>query len=204
MIKHLLAIAFALLCGLAFALTPAQLATLRADINADATLSALANNGDTAIDIAAAYNATSNPAMSVWRTDAPVNDIYDAIDWTKYTPNDLADVTVIFSNRVLLVQTKQMNLQNMLTGRTTLNASKANIRAGLRDAVTALPSGTGGALVSPGGTGGATVLQACIRTATRAEKLFAGAPATTGPTTANLLVFEGAITAQDVSQARAN
>ena len=128
--------------------------------------------------------------------------IYDAIDWSKYTPSDAADGTAIQTNRLLSIQAKQMNLQNMLQGRDTIDASKANIRAGLRDAVTQLPAGASGAMVASGGTSGSAVLAACMRKATRFEKLFSTGPVTTGSTSANLLVLEGQLSSDDAQTAR--
>lgn len=181
-------------------LTAAQYATLKADIlaNADTNTIPLTNAGSNTIT--AMYNAAST--TDVWRTDAPVQGIYDAIDWSKYTPVDAPDGTATCTNRLLSIQTKQMNLQSMLQGRSTVDASKANLRAGLRDAVIALPAGAGGALVAAGGVGGVTVLTACTRKATRFEKLFATQTATTGTVTANLLVLEGALSSDDVQIAR--
>ena len=185
-------------------LTVSQLATLRADINADGALSIIPNNGDGNQLIADAYNALAIPDFFVWMTNVSVQTVLDSITWANYTPVDVADSTAIYTNRLLLIQTKQMNLQTMLTGRDIIDSSKANVRAGLRDAVVALPSGTGGASLSAGGASGATVLSACLRKATRAEKLFSSGPVTTGSTTGNILVFEGKLTYQNVSDARAN
>lgn len=181
-------------------MTPTQLATLKADIlaNADTNTVPMTNAGTE--QIRALYNAPST--TDVWRTDVPVAAIYDAIDWSKYTPSDAADGTAIQTNRLLAIQTKQMNLQNMLQGRERIDASKANLRAGLRDSVTALPAGAAGALVAAGGASGATVLAACVRKATRFEKLFSTGPVTTGSTSANLLVIEGMLTADDAQTAR--
>jgi hypothetical protein len=183
-------------------LTTAQLAALKADILADGTLAAKANNSDGNTDIAIAYNATAVPDFFVWRTDAPVRDIYDAITWANYTPNDAPDGTALFTNRALVIQTKQMNLQNMLQGRQSIDSSKVNIRAGLRDAVISIPSGTGGAAVAAGGASGATVLTACLRKATRAEKLFNTGNSSTGGVTGALFGFEGSLAYQDVQAAR--
>lgn len=182
------------------ALTTAQYAALKADILANSDLNSLpmSNTGHT--EIARLYNLAST--TDVWRTDASVSSIADAINWAAYTPTDLPDTTQIYMSRVLVIQTKQMNLQMMLQGRSTLDASKANIRAGLRDAVTALPSGTAGAAISAAGAGGVTVLNALVRKALRIEKLFMGSTATTGTITANLLVYEGTITPDDVATAR--
>lgn len=138
--------------------------------------------------IAAYYNTAT--ANDIWRTDAPVDDIVDAVSWDKYTPVDVADATALYTNRLLIIQTKQMNLQSMLIGRAIVNAAKANIRGGLRDAVVAIPAGALGANVSPGGASGATVLLACIRKATNAEMVLSTAAATTGNTAARVPLYE--------------
>ncbi len=182
------------------ALTNAQIAALKADILANPDLNSLPLSNLGSIEIARLYNLAST--QDVWRTEAPVNAINDAIDWSKFTPADAADSTAIYTNRVLLIQTKQMNLQSMLQGRTTVDASRANLRAGLRDAVTALPAGAAGASVVAGGAGGVNVLNAMVRKATRFEKLFAGADATTGTVTAKLLVVEGMVSGDEVQTAR--
>lgn len=186
-------------------MTPAQLAAIKADILASPDLSALPNNSDGAFEIARLYNLPASPAFNVWRTDAPVDAILDAVNWSQYTPTDAADNTATYTNRMLAIQTKQMNLQNMVLGRTTINAAKVNIRAGLRDAVIAVPAGAGGASVSPGGASGANVLTACVRPATRIEKLLATASQgsdTTGSTTARVMGFEGSVSYQDIEAAR--
>lgn len=179
------------------ALTNTQLQTLKAAIAAetDATFSAYRDAGSTGL-MAEWLNGVS--ATDVWRTDAPVAAVLDAVSWDKYTPTDAPDGSATFTNRLLAVQTKQMNLQNMLIGRERIDASRANIRAGLRDAVIALPTGAGGSLTTAGGVGGTTVLGACMRKATRAEKVFATTQATTGTSTAFLLGWEGSISDADV------
>lgn len=181
-------------------LTPAQLATLKADILANGDTNTQPNNSAGNLAIQALYNAPS--ATDVWQTAVSVPSIFDAIDWSKFTPVDAADSTVTYTNRLMLIQTKQMNLQSMLQGRATVDASKANLRAGLRDAVIALPAGAAGAAVTAGGAGGSTVLTACTRKANRFEKLFATTQATTGPVTANLLVIEGTVSIDDIQAAR--
>jgi hypothetical protein len=181
-------------------LTTAQITALKADIaaNSDTNIQPMTNAGHAAI--AALYNLPTT--TDVWRTEAPVSVIADAINWASYTPVDVPDGTAAYTNRALVIQTKQMNLQMMLQGRTSVDASKQNIRAGLRDAVTALPAGVSGASVAAGGANGATVLAALTRKALRIEKLFMGSTASTGPVTANLLTYEGAVTADEVATAR--
>lgn len=180
----------------------AQLQALKAYIDADPVLSAIPNTNDGAYQVRDALNALASPTYTVWKTNASVDDIFDAIDFAKYTPTDVADGTALFTNRLLSIQTKQMNLQNMLVGRQTVNASKQNVRAGLRDAVNQLPSGVGGALVSAGGPGGATVLTSLVRPARLVEKILVSGTAQTGTVTAGIMGFEGAISTTDVSDAR--
>lgn len=192
-------------------MTPAQLQTLKTAINGSGTWSAFPNNDDGNFALTAALNQSANPAFSVWRTDAPVADIIDSIDMSKYTPNDTVagsdsgDTLHRKNGWLLTAQTKQMNLQLLLQGRDRLNCSKPNVRAGLRDAVMQLPTGAGGAMTAPGGTGGATVLSVCVRNALEAEKILATASQgsdTTGTVTARVLGYEGAVSPSDVQQSR--
>ena len=196
------------LCGLAQAQSlPAALRpALAAHINANtdpAVVAARANGQDN--EIARLYNLTAAPAFPLWRTDASVDAIIDSITWAGYTPNDKVastDTDPALSRKIgwlLEIQVKQMNLQLMLQGRSSINCSKATLRAGLRDAVIQVPSGASGAATSPGGANGATVMTACTRNARVVEKALAGAQETTGTVTANLVGFEGTITAEDVA-----
>ena len=75
-------------------MTPAQLTTLKAAIVANATWNAFPLNTDGAFAIAKLLNVTASPVQNLWRTNVPVADVFDAIDWTKYTPADAADTTV--------------------------------------------------------------------------------------------------------------
>lgn len=179
-------------------MTPQQLATLKADILADPVLSALPMNSDGAFDIAAAYNAF-DAAFMVYRTAMPTQEIFDQIVWANLTPSDTPDGTQLWMNRVLACQGKQFNIQTMLTGRAALDVSRPNVRAGLQDALTQVPSGAGGAIRAAGWVG---VRDAMPRLARRVEKLFAtgtgtiASPATMG--------YEGQLSYQDVEQARAS
>ena len=185
------------------ALTPAQNALIKADILAQPDLQNLPNNADGAYEIARLYNLPAAPAFQVWATNAKVNDISNAIQWGKYTPVDVPDGTALYTNRLLAIQTKQINLQSLLQGRTTVDASKANIREGLRDAVISLPAGAGGGAVAAGGASGVDVLTACLRNATRLEKLLSAGPAPTlGGITADIMGFEGTVTYQAIETAR--
>ena len=180
-------------------LTAQQKLDLKAAINAetDATFVSYRTAGSTGL-MAQWLNGAST--TNVWKTRVGVNDIMDAINWSLYTPVDTIDGTATFTNRMLAIQTKQMNLQSMLF-RDTIDMSKATLRNGLRDAVIQVPAGASGANVSPGGSSGATVLAVCVRPATKFEAIFATTSATTGSTTANILVVEGTCTDSNVVEA---
>lgn len=201
-------------------LTAAQLATLATDIAGNAAtvpagrpfagtaIGALPHTADAAFEVALWYSGLAAPDYFVWRTEVPVQDVFDQITWANFTPTDAPDNTVTYQNRAVLCQTKQMNLQLMLQGRDRVDASKKNIRAGLNDATTNLPSGAAGALRSGGW---AAVLTVLMRKALRVEKLFAlddGAGignTTTDPrgnsTNPDAMGHEGSLDAADVRAA---
>ena len=141
---------WALLVG-AVDLTPQQASTLKTAIQANATCAPMFTAGD---DVGAAVCMnTLDAAFYVWRTDVPVQAIYDQVTWANMTPADTPDGTAIYTNRALACQGKQFNLQTILQGRQTLNATISTLRAGIQDALTALPCGAGGATVSAGWVG---------------------------------------------------
>lgn len=182
-------------------LTPAQQAIVKADIIANPDLDAWPHGPDGAFEIAKAYNLPASPNFPCWRNNTPTQAIFDAISWDKYTPVDAADETLVYMNRLLLIQTKQMNLQTLLLP-AALDTTKANIRAGVRDATIQIPAGVGGAGTAPGGTNGGTVLAACIINGSRIEKLLTTGTFVTGNTSADVRGFYGAISRQDVDEAR--
>lgn len=184
-------------------LTTAQKATLKTNIQtlgqAGGVLESMlaAQNWD---GISAYYSAASSPAVMVWRTDTPTNDVFDQIAWDSFTPTDATtDTTAVFQNRAQAIQIKQMNLQNMTIGRTTLDFSKAGFRTGLKDALTKIPSGASGANVSAAGANAVNVLTVGTRNSTRIEALFASAPVTTGSVSAGIMAYEGDVSAQTIS-----
>lgn len=186
-------------------LTTAQRATLAADIAADPVLNALPHNSDGAFAIAQAYNLLASPTWYVWRTDASTDEIFDAVTWASLTPTDAPDGTATYTNRALSAQARQINLQIMLQGRQTLNASKLKIRQALTDALQNLPTGAGGALLDAGWS---SVKATLYRPATRLEKLFSTGTGTTG-VPANLAasadagqLVQGQISYQEVMDAR--
>lgn len=181
-------------------MTPEQVTALKADIIAKSAAGQPLFGITNEALIAAYYNADS--ATRAWRTEVPTKRIRAAITFSSYTPNDAADNTATFTNRALLAQTKQINLQIMLQGLETVDMSLPQARADLRDAVIQLPTGAAGAMASAGGAGGVNTLNACTRLATVAELLLAApviASDTTGPVTARVLTWQGKLDEQLVS-----
>lgn len=185
-------------------LTTTQSTMLAADIAADPVLNALPHNSDGAFEIARVYNLPANPLFYVWRSDASVDDIFDAITWASLTPVDVpnvadsAQVVAAQTTRALICQAKQINLQILLQGRQTLNTTKLKVRQALTDSLQNVPAGVSGANLD---AGWAQVKATLYRPATRLEKLLVtGGTGTTGvPAT---MGYEGTISYQEVEQAR--
>ena len=182
-------------------MTPAQKATIKADILAKQA-SGQPLFGVTSEPAIAEYYNTASGSMA-WRTEVPTKVIRAAINFSAYTPNETPDNTATFTNRALVAQTKQMNIQIMLQGLDSVDMSLPQARSDLKDATTLLPTGAGGANVSAGGVAGVNVLTACTRSANRVEVLLANAALDandkTGNVTARTLTFEGSLNDQLVS-----
>lgn len=98
------------------ALTPAQLATLKAAIIADSELNAFPNNSDGAFAIAALLNQVASPDWIVWRTNVTRREILqNGFDWTRLDNLSVGKARV-WSDIFVDGQ---------------LNPSKANVRAGI-------------------------------------------------------------------------
>lgn len=163
-------------------LTQEQLATLKAAIIANPTMAAARTAHDTQA-ITDLLNA--NSTLDVWRTSVSTQVLFDQITWANLTPADAPDGTLAWQCRSLACQGKQFNLQLIVASRDIIDASKSNVRAGLQDALTNVPSGQSGAFVSAGWVGVRTAMQ---RKATVLEAIFAN----TQNTPASLVV-EGAM-----------
>lgn len=158
-------------------LTEQQLAILKADILADPVLSQWAATGYMASEIADAYNQTAAPEWVVWKTAVdPTEIMANGMNWT----------------RVDNLSVGKARIWDWMTRLGTLNASKANIRAG----IDATWVGTAADLAVR-----AMVYTHCKRPAKRGEKLLStGAGTTEAPAT---MGFEGYLTYQDVEAALA-
>ena len=189
-------------------LTLAQYTTLKNYILNDPGLSTIPNNEDGDYAIAIELNNLASPQYDVWNTETPVTSIVDAVDFSKYTPNDTIPTDTqlnvdVWRARAQAATIKRDNLWAILdVTNGTINAAKSNVRAGLRDAVISVPTGAGGAATAPGGASGVNVLNACVRPAKLIEKVLATGQATTGSVTANLMGYVGEISNSDVGVAR--
>lgn len=156
-------------------LTNEQLATLKVDILADATLTEWAAAGNMLSEIAAIYNQTAEPAFVVWRTSVGPEDWDDAIMGTSGAATQLDGLTASKRDSLFWATGKM------------LNPSVPSVRAALED------------FCGSQKTLKAAVLAVQKRNATRAEKLFAtGTGSTASPAT---MTFEGALTSADVDAA---
>lgn len=155
-------------------MTPAQLATLKASINADPVLSLLVNNSDTAFRIAQEYNLSV--AWTVWKTNVPVGSIGRAFNGADMSGMPAANQTRLQTIAVFL--------------REGVNPSLPDNRAMFDDAFA-------------GGTGATTRASLAAlwkRQASRAEKLFS--TGTGSDATPATMGFEGLVSYNDVQEAR--
>lgn len=180
-------------------MTPEQLQTLKLAILAetDASFAELRQANDEQ-GMADWYNTAS--AFSVWRTNTDTTNVFNAIVWSSLTPSDAADGTTTYTNRALVCQAKQINLQIMLQGQLSVATNRASIRQGLSDALLNVPAGAGGSLLDAGWLGAGKVKATIQRPCTRAERIWASGTGTTA-TPGDLGSFEGSVSAQDISDA---
>lgn len=175
-------------------MTPAQYTTLKSLADADQTASALIAQGN---DIGLADWMNAPTSQYIWRQYTPADDVFDAIVWANLTPIDAPDGTALWTNRALLCQAKQINLQIMLQGKERIATAKATTRAGLSDALLNVPSGASGATQS---AGWAAVKSVISRIGTRAEMALAPGAGTQG--SPSVPSFDGTISAYDAQMIR--
>lgn len=177
-------------------MTPAQITLVKAAIAADPVAS-VATMDDPGHQVVQLWLNGIDPAYFVWRsiTDAP--SVNDSISWANLTPTDAADNTATFTNRALVCQAKQINLQILLQGRDYINSGRSNIRAGFQDALTNVPSGVGGAIQSAGWS---AVKAAMTRNATVLERILATGTGTAA-SPANM-GYEGMLTLTQAKEIR--
>lgn len=163
------------------ALTPAQVATLKAAILADPVLAAQPMDGNGNGAIADAFNVLASPAFYVWRTSVSRADIYNGTP----QPEGSSWSWTFYKNQSV---TEQNAWVQMFMG-DQADFSKANVRDGVTKIFTSASSANA-----------THALAVARRQATRAEKLLASG---TGSIAAPAVVsFEGSISSGDVDAAR--
>lgn len=174
-------------------LTAAQLQTLKTDLanntntvsvdgGAPTAINAVPRTQDAAQAVADWYNQDASGPFLVFNPSVPNATIFNQVLFANYTPSD----TITSGNAAqwtaasMACQGKQFNVQIMLQPNSTFNAGLPNLRSGLKDAMTKLPSGTSFALQDGGWNASLnTAPCALTRNGSNVEKLFA--VATTGP-----------------------
>lgn len=211
------------------ALTAAQITALHDDIAANAN-TVLINNvstqiknvahdqGDNAFAVAAWYNLFAAVDFFGNYSSVPLGAIKAAIAHKNYTPGDqppasgaTAQATndaLLYLNRMLLGQSFQMEINNLLLVGNTFDATNASLVSSLKDATnTDMPLGANG-VAQKGGWGGASGVQSVIcRKGNRVEQLLAtkgaGGSNTDGSTNlkAATFTYEGIIGVPDIVSA---
>lgn len=158
------------------ALTATQKTTLKAYIEADATLNAQPSSYDGTVVISAHLNALADPAFIVWKTQATINEVGKA-----FNGGELSGLTTANQTRL------QTLAAYLASG---VNPSLVSNRQFFDDVF----GGAGGALTR------AALLVLWKRSARVIEKMFAtGTGSDSVPAT---LVFDGAISGNDIEIAR--
>lgn len=159
-------------------LTPAQKTALAAHIAASPDLNSIPNSWDGAYAIAEMLQLPASPAFIVWKTAVSQDEVMqNGFDWV------LVDNLTVGKARIW-----EWLFDNEGS---TINPSKANVRAGIAECW----KGTAPMLAQQ-----AVVLGHCKRAASRLEKLFAtGVGSDASPAT---MTVEGSINYNDVYEAR--
>ena len=177
-------------------MTPAQITLVKAAIAADPVAS-IATMDDPGHQVVQLWLNGVDPAYFVWKSTTDAAAINDAVSWANLTPTDAADATATFTNRALMCQAKQINLQILLQGQDSINSGKSNIRAGFQDALTNIPSGAAGAVQSANWV---AVKTAMTRNATVLEKILATGTGTAASPAS--MGFEGVLSLVQVKDIR--
>lgn len=172
-------------------------------------INTLPRSEDNSFLIASWYNLVATPMFLVWKNNVSVDAILNGIIYANFTPNDAPNpatdvLCLAWNNRAILLQIKQINLQMMLQGRLTVDATLARIRTGLQDATENLPSGNNGNNRSGGWN---NVLPLLSQPATNAEMIYVpietgtGTPVQGSQINAGDRVLFGPLSAQEVNAA---
>lgn len=144
--------------------------------------------------MAAFYNAAANPAFIAWRPSTPAVNVFNAITWKNFTPVDVPDGTLLYSNRAEHALLCQQNIMILLQGAQSVATGRPNVRALLSDALSTLYTAASGAAQSAGWL---AVKAVCYRGVTRGERLFCTGTGTAG-TPGEFGAFEGLVSNDDI------
>lgn len=171
-----------------------QKAALKSAILADAAGVAAIASGDN-VNIMNWFNGPST--FIVNKNTTEISSILDNITWANFTPaNPAAGAGQDFANWAIQCALKRDNVWAILnSSQGTISSNKANIRAGLQDALTGIPSGVAGATRAGGWPAVQAIMQ---RPATMAEKVFATGTGTSG-NNAGTLIFDGLVGIDDAA-----
>lgn len=176
----------ALFASASWALTGAQLTTLKADIVADGTLNAKPNNSDGNAAIAIAYNLNASPDYWVWRTAVSKAEYYQS------TSVDGTTFSMVGTGFITRAQGERDAWRDLFDSSGNANPSLPQVRQAVAD----IFSGA----TAPAPANRTHLLTVSRRKATRAEKLFAtGSGTTVSP---SVMSFQGSVSYQDVESAR--
>lgn len=173
-------------------LTASQKTALKTDISTN-TNTVLINGVPMAIDavpvspdncqaIANWYNQPAGSGFLIFNSAIPNQQVWNQVLFAAFTPNDAVTSANAqeWTAWSMSCQGKQFNLANMLQPGASFNAGLLDYRKGLKDALTSLPSGTGGATQDGGWNATLNITpNVLVKTASNIEVLFA--VATTGP-----------------------
>lgn len=177
-------------------LTSAQLATLKANLAANAATVTIGGTQFAIKDIGVAdrsdeaagavcawYNLLASPTFSAWNPAAAKDVVAAAINAANFTPLDAPpgspSTDMTYQNRALLCQLKQSSAFFLVSGTLPVDARSSGARSNFRDCLTSIPSGASGANQNAGwGTPASpgTTNLALQRAAKNGEKVLAVAP----------------------------
>lgn len=172
------------------ALTPAQLATLKANILAAGDTAGLRDSPDGRDEIARLYNLTAAPDFYVWRTSVAEAEFVGTAGVDVANAGAATNWSWVGAGFITRSQGERDAWNRLFMGG-SCNPSLANVRQALADIL------SGGTAPAPANRNHLLVI--AKRKATRAEKLFATGTGSFAPPA--MLVVEGAVTFADIDAA---
>lgn len=168
----------------------------------------LAETDQVIIDFVAANNVTGianwynveTDTNYVWKPYTDSKDISDVVNWKRMTPEAVADETTSANTRALIA-IAQGRVLDILLRESQVNTAKANIRTGVKDALSNLPTRPTSINDWKWSAGGPAALDVMKRKVSRVEALYLAAPGTFA--TPADLVFDGSVNHTDVAKALA-